>query len=328
MEGRFMSPESEGRWLLLFHQIPPKPNYSRVKIWRRLQRLGAVALKNSVYVLPWGDQAVEDFQWLIKEIIQLGGEASLCEASFMQGLSDEQIQGLFNTARDADYSQIAQEARQLRQKNHVGKHLPEAEKSQLRSQVEKLQRRLAEVAALDFFGAPAREVAAGLVAGLQELLPEESLPSQAISPENLSLEDCRGRTWVTRRGIEVDRIASAWLIRRFIDPEAQFKFVPAKGYQPQAGELRFDMFDGEFTHAGDRCSFEVLLERLGVEDPALTLIAQIVHDLDVKDNKFGRPEVAGLDHLLAGMGAATTEDDVRRERGAAIFDYLYEYFRR
>ena len=156
---------------------------------------------------------MEDFHWLIKEITQLGGEASLCEASFIEGLTDEQIKGLFNAARDADYSQIAQEARQLRQENPLGKNIPEDEKSQLRSQVEKLQRRLAEVAALDFFGAPAREVADGLVAGLDELLQEESSPTPATTPEKLSLEDCQGRTWVTRRGIQVDRIASAWLIQ-------------------------------------------------------------------------------------------------------------------
>lgn len=321
-----MSPESQERWLLLFHQIPPKPNYSRVKIWRRLQRLGAVALKNSVYVLPWGDQAVEDFQWLIKEITQLGGEASLCEASFIAGLADEQIKGLFNAARDSDYSQIAQDARQFRQENPPGNINPEEEKSRLRSQVERLRRHLAEVAAIDFFGAPAREVAEGLVTGLEELLQEKS-PTPASPPEKLSLQDCRGCIWVTRRGIEVDRIASAWLIRRFIDPVATFKFVSAKGYQPQAGELRFDMFDGEFTHEEDRCTFEVLQERLGFPDPALQRIAEIIHDLDIKDNKFGRPENMGLDHLLAGMTAGTTDDLVRLERGAAMFDYLYEHFR-
>ena len=228
---------------------------------------------------------MEDFQWLIKEIVQLGGEASLCEASFIEGLADEQIIVLFNTARDADYVQIAKEARQLLKIHPPDKTIPEDEKSQLRSQVERLQRRLAEVAALDFFGAPAREVAEGLVTGLEELLQEKA-STPASPPEKLSLEDCRGRTWVTRRGIQVDRIASAWLIRRFIDPEANFKFVTAKGYQSQAGELRFDMFDGEFTHEGDRCSFEVLQDRLGLADPALKPIAEIIHDLDMKDSKY------------------------------------------
>ena len=234
---------------------------------------------------------------------------------------------LFNTARDADYVQIAKEARQFLQDNPPDKTIPEAEKSRLRSQVERLKRHLAEVAAIDFFGAPAREVAEGLVTGLEELLQEKA-STPASPPEKLSLEDCRGRTWVTRRGIEVDRIASAWLIRRFIDPEATFKFVPAKGYQPLARELRFDMFDGEFTHEGNRCTFEVLQERLGLNDPALQRIAELVHDLDIKDNKFGRLELAGLDHLLTGMAAATAADAVRLERGAAMFDYLYEYFRR
>src|SRR5579863_2240081 len=93
---------SEARWLLLIHQIPPKPNYFRVKIWRRLQRLGAVAIKNSVYVLPKSDQAQEDFEWVLREIVQEGGDATLCEARLVEGLSDEQVEALFYAARDAD----------------------------------------------------------------------------------------------------------------------------------------------------------------------------------------------------------------------------------
>src|SRR5215475_9399220 len=104
---------AETRWLLLIHQIPPKPNYLRVKVGRRLQRLGAVAIKNSVYVLPRSDQACEDFQWVSREITQGGGEASVCEAKFVDGLSDDQVEGLFNAAREANYTEVAEEARRL-----------------------------------------------------------------------------------------------------------------------------------------------------------------------------------------------------------------------
>src|SRR5262249_2646288 len=141
-------------------------------------------------------------------------------------------------------------------------------------------------------------------------------------------ESYRGRTWVTRKGIFVDRIASAWLIRRFIDPDAKLKFVVGKGYQPLAGELRFDMFDAEFTHVGDRCTFEVLLERMALEDPALHAIGEVVHDIDLKDGKFGRPQAAGLETLLAGLALRAKNDEERLARGSAIFDDLYEVFRR
>src|SRR5436190_450771 len=211
-----MNNSNEGRWLLLIHQLPPKPDYFRVKIWRRLQRLGAVAIKNSVYVLPKNDQTQEDFQWVLREIVEGGGDASLCEARFVEGLSDDQVEALFQAARATEYDQVAR-------------------------------------------------------------------------------EDFQGKTWVTRKGIYVDRMASAWFIRRFIDSGARFKFVPAKGYNPLSGELRFDMFEAEFTHEGDRCTLEVLIERTGLNEPALGPIAEIVHDIDLKDSKYSRQETAGID---------------------------------
>jgi hypothetical protein len=137
----------------------------------------------------------------------------------------------------------------------------------------------------------------------------------------------KGRTWVTRIGVYVDRIACAWLVRRFIDPTATIRFVPGKGYEPKEGELRFDMFEGEFTHEGDRCSFEVLLTRAGLSDPALQAIAEIVHDIDLKDGKFGREETTGIAHLITGVASANAEDENRIAQGALVFDNLYQYFR-
>ena len=144
----------------------------------------------------------------------------------------------------------------------------------------------------------------------------------------MTLTNLSGRTWVTRTGVHVDRIASAWLIRRFIDPEARFKFVPAKGYEPEPDELRFDMYEGEYTHEGDRCTFEVLLARAGLGDPALAAIGEIVHDIDLKDAKFAREEASGIARVMDGIAAANKDDERRLERGAAVLDDLYEIFRR
>ena len=134
--------------------------------------------------------------------------------------------------------------------------------------------------------------------------------------------------WVTRPGPHIDRPACAWLIRRFIDPDARFRFVDPETYRPMPGELRFDMFEAEFTHEGDHCTLEVLIDRLGITEPALTPIAEIVHDIDLKDGKFARPETAGIDKLIAGIAMAHPEDEERLERAAAVFDDLYQYFRR
>jgi hypothetical protein len=320
--------DSEGRWLLLIHQIPPKPDYFRVKIWRRLQRLGAVAIKNSVYALPKNDQTQEDFQWVLREIVEGGGEASLCEARFVEGLSDDQVEALFQVAREIEYGQVAEEARRLAAMPIAVGQIEETRRTQLEIDLARLKRRLAEVVAIDFFGAPGREAAEGLVSGVEARLHEKRYGKQIVSAAVTRREDFQGKVWVTRKGIHVDRMASAWFVRRFVDSAARFKFVPAKGYKPLPGELRFDMFEAEFTHEGDRCTLEVLIERTGVNDPAVSPIAEIVHDIDLKDSKFGRQETVGIDRLIAGIAMAHKDDENRLARGAAVFDDLYEYFRR
>jgi hypothetical protein len=153
-------------------------------------------------------------------------------------------------------------------------------------------------------------------------------PAGKAAAAKQQLQDFQDRTWVTRKGIHVDRMASAWLIRRFIDPNARFKFVPSKGYQSQPGEIRFDMYEAEFTHEGDRCTFEVLIERMGISDPGLGPIAEIVHDIDLKDAKFVREETPGIDRLIAGIAMANKDDEARLVRGTAVFDDLYEFFKR
>ena len=323
-----MSEESGGRWSMLIHQIPPKPNYLRVKIWRRLQRLGAVAIKNSVYVLPKSEQAREDFEWVLREIVEGGGDASICEARFVEGLSDEQVESLFHEAREADYAQIAEETRRLTGKLPSGTKWSAETKARVEVELSRLKRRLAEVVSIDFLGASGREKTNGLLTGLEGRLRSMSGGKKLSTRPMMSPSDFGERTWVTRKGIHVNRMASAWLIRRFIDPEARFRFVAGKGYQPQPGEVRFDMFEAEFTHEGDRCTFEVLLGRFSITDPGLREIGEIVHDVDLKDAKFGRQDALGFERLVAGIALAHKEDNLRLERACAVLDDLYEYYRR
>ncbi len=215
---------SPDRWLLLIHQIPAKPAYLRVKVWRRLQTIGAIAVKNAVYALPVSEQAQEDFDWLLKEITQGGGEAMICESRLIDGLADEEVRALFNAARDQDYEALAKEARAIAK--GVRGRASLQQRAEARAQLARLVAKQAQIVALDFFGANGREAVDGLVAGLEESLREETaadpVEEQAASG---SIDDLRGRVWVTRHGVHVDRIACAWLVRRFIDPAARFKFV-------------------------------------------------------------------------------------------------------
>jgi hypothetical protein len=321
------SSESTG-WLLFIHQIPPKPAYLRVKIWRRLQKLGAIPLKNSVYVLPAGDQSIEDFQWVRREIVADGGDATICAARLIDGLSDEQVRGLFVAARTAEYEAIVEESRNLAA-SMPKDALPDPDAvGAIDGQITRLKRRLREAEAIDFFAAPAHNVAEVEVAALERRLRPGAARGREGARGRQRAGMPQNATWVTRAGIHVDRIASAWLIRRFIDPGARFKFVEGKAYRPADGEQRFDMFEAEFTHEGDRCTFEVLLERTGLADPALRAIGEIIHDLDLKDAKYARPETVGLENVLGGVSIAHKDDAVRLERGAAVLDDLYEFFRR
>jgi len=284
----------EGRWLLLMHQLPPKPDYFRVKIWRRLQGLGAVAIKNSVYALPFSPQAFEDFQWLRKEITAGGGEASVCRATFVDGLADPQIEALFRTARDAEYADLTRAA----------------ENVDSMAEIARLERRLRDVTALDHFDAGGRKAAEAALAGLKARTTSRG------KREKVPMK----RTWVTRPDVHVDRIASAWLIKRFIDPKARFAFGAAR-----EGAVSFDMFEGDYTHEGDRCTFETLLQRFGLEqDGALRAIADMVHDVDMKDGKFGRDETPGFERFIAGIIKRNARDEARMERGSELLNDLYE----
>lgn len=319
-------PEGAHRWLLMIHQIPTKPAYVRVKIWRHLQRLGAIAVKNTVYALPLSEQSIEDFEWVTREITASGGEATICEARLVHGLNDSEMEALFNRARDEDYAELAALVREAMKGLPRRGSPSEARLQELQAELKRLKRRFDEISALDFFSTSGREAAGALVAAFEDRLSrDDPVKVERAAPP---LEGYRKRTWVTRKGMFVDRIASAWLIRRFIDAEATFKYVNGKTYRPEPGELRFDMFEAEFTHVGDLCTFEVLLDRMALEDRALRPIAEIVHDIDIKDSKYARPQAPGVESLLAGIASTSQDDDERLARGSAIFDDLYTFFRK
>jgi hypothetical protein len=291
-------------WLLLIHQLPPKPEYLRAKIGRRLQRIGALTIKNTVYLLPHTEQTLEDFEWTAREIRAGGGEANIFEARFVDGLADGDVQKRFNDARDAGYAPLIAEARAIRKRK---KKDPEA--------LAALRDRSAEIARIDFFGAPNGQA-------LAALLDEGPADTREV-PRHL-----RNKTWVTRAGVHVDRIASAWLIRRFIDDKAKFRFVTGKTHAPAKNEIRFDMFEAEFTHEGNRCTFEVLMNRVRPSDRALRAIADIVHDIDLKEERFRHVEGRGVAALIDGITLAHREDVRRIDRASDALDDLYAYFQR
>lgn len=318
------APTPGRRWLLLIHQLPPKPDYLRVKIWRRLQRIGAVAIKNSVYVLPRTDQTAEHFQWILREIESSGGEASVCDAAFVTGLSDGQIETLFRTAREADYAALSEEVQTL-SRDTIARRGADTGRTDVEATLARLRRRLQEIRAIDFFGAPGGQIAEAAIERLESQARSTGHKS-GISIGKTKSKARTGRMWVTRRGVHVDRIASAWLISRFVDHKARFRFVEEQPYQPKANEVRFDMFEGEYTHEGDRCTFETLIARFELTQPGLQALAEMVHDIDLADGKFGRAETPGLERLIDGITRAHVDDDERIAHGSILFDDFLRSF--
>ena len=322
------TPQPATRWLMLIHQIPPKPDYLRVRIGRRLQRIGAVAIKNSVYALPAGPEAYEDFQWIVREIDEAGGDAFVSEASLRDGLSDEAVRARFDASRNEEYASIIADAKTLlatarkvaaRSGRDTARHKPGARQPAFENELAKLRRRFESASAIDFFGAPQQSVAATALSEIQALLRRRATDTRELKQPHA----IDGATWVTRRDVHVDRIASAWLIRRFIDRHPTFRFVDAKRYAHRDGELRFDMFEAEYTHVGDACTFETLVSTFVGDDAALRELAEIVHDVDCKDAKFRRDEAPGLARMIAGLVALHANDEERVEHGTTVFEILY-----
>lgn len=319
-----MIAQKHHKWLVLIHQIPPKPDALRVKIWRRLQQIGAVAIKQSVYVMPSSEQSHEDLSWTLKEITDGGGEGSISELRLIEGLTDEQIISQFRRARKSDYEKIIREANHLLAKWSQGNIEAKDLSLKMNGQLEKLRRQFDSIVTIDFFKTPEREATHQLIRDLDARFSGNL--TDAIVPEQ-GLSALQGKVWITRKNIFVDRIACGWLIRRFVDHTAVFKYVDSDSYRTHPGEIRFDMYDGEYTHEGNRCTFEVMIRRLNLQDRGLTTLAGVIHDIDLKENKYNHVETDGLNALLIGLTLSEPDDETRMTRGAQLIENLYTFYR-
>ena len=318
-------------WILLIHQLPPKPTNLRVRIWRKLQKLGAVAIKNSVYVLPATEQAHEDFQWLKQEIDSAGGEAAVFRAGSVEGATDEEIIAAFRHARDEEFAAVAAEFDGLTgaiREQARGKHLSAGRLSAQETEIDKLHAELERIAVNDFFDAKGRAGAFAAYERCQKVIHAAQGPVRTVTDPlkksgTLDVAKYQGRRWVTRRNMHVDRLASAWLIKQFIDKRPRFYFV-SEGEMVE-GALRFDMVGAEFTHQGEDCTFETILKQFGLtESKGLREISEIVHDIDLKDDKFHRLEAAGLNAIIDGLSQVLRDDRKLLQQTSLLFDGLYE----
>ncbi len=301
-------------WVVFSYSLPSTSRSSpRVAVWRRLRALGALSPKGGVYILPDRDECVEAFQWLGQEVEQAKGEALVMRVEQFEGLKDAQLIELFQHARTRDYEELDAQAVQL-EKSVRGRRRPQ-DLSRARDMLAKLRRRRAEIARIDFFDSPE---SARVVSRLTRIAQAFS-PSQPSGPSVPSADVAayRNRRWVTRPHPHVDRLACAWLIRRFVDPRAVIRYAST----PRPGEVTFDMTNAAFGHRGNFCTFETMVKAFGLRDPRLLAIAEIVHEIDLRDERYVRPEIAGIDAILSGWKAYS--DAERESHGIALFEGLY-----
>jgi hypothetical protein len=297
--------------------LPAKQSSDRVKVWRRLKKFGAIQLKTSTYVLPDEPVHYERFQWLAKEIVDTGGEATLVRVKDIEGMPHAAIVALFNEARAREYEELFEPLNLLIKDSKARKQSPETFSNQL----QKLRQRFQEIRDIDYFQSSRGE-------DLQRLLQkaEESPKHKPHTTIRLRAEDYRSKSWVTRPRPEIDRVGSAWLIRKFIDPDAKFEFANTPAEFPKA--IPYDMFEVEFSHHADYCTFETLIQRFAIRDRAVLRLAEVIHDADVEDDKFRRVEGFGIEQIFKGWAKQGLSDQEILAKGFECFDALYAQFKR
>ena len=316
------------KWLLFFYTVPAKPGNLRMKVWRRLLKMGAVSLKGSVYLLPLSEDHLEALHWLTGEVSSLGGEAAFAKVERIETMGDEEIVSLFQAPRQNDYVPIATALEALEvQLSSLEQQQDPKGLERVKATFQKLLKDYRTVQGIDFFPSPPGSSLQERLEHFGERFTQLTAQPQAERPKPAgprSKEDYLSKVWVTRRSPFVDRMASAWLIRSFIDPQARFEFlekdqIPAEF--PDA--VSFDLPGGDFSHEQDRCTFEVLLEAFSLRSKTLQKMAEVVHELDLKDGKFSHPQASGVETILLGIRKTAKDDREALEEGIKTFERLH-----
>lgn len=313
------------RWLLFIHQFPSQPSHLRVSTWRRLQQLGAVPLKQAVYVLPDSPEAREDLEWLKAAAAGAGGEATILVAQHLDTWADDAVIEEFRQARQVAYDELARDVEESLQRVSKGRRPRSGRAPAIGRLLGIYRTRLTAIERVDFFGSAGRDRVLSLIHQLEQRIASSTTAAAVETGSRGKNEEFHARLWMTRPRPGVDRMASAWLIRRFIDNQARFGFAPDRQAVP-ADAIPFDMFGVAFSHQGDDCTFETLCAVFTLAEPALSRIAGIVHDLDLKDGRFGAPECGAVGSMIEGLQLAYRDDDALLAQGMTVFDSLYRSF--
>ena len=318
--------KSSRRWLLFVHQLPATPSNLRVQTWRRLQQFGAIPRKQSVYLLPDTPTTREDLEWLTTQVKAAGGDAEVFVGGPADTWSDDALIEEFRRSRQEAYAGLARDIERAVQRVSGKRQARGSRAPSVHRMLDGFRQRLAAIERIDFFGSAGRDRVAQLVAQFEKRVSDRADRQQARTPStDIKADNYQGRLWVTRPRPGVDRMASAWLIRRFIDPQARFAFAADPRSVPDSS-VPFDMFGVEFSHQGDHCTFETLCSVFGIQNAAVTRLGGIVHDLDLKDEKFGASEAPTVAAMIEGLQLANSDDDTLLAEGMRLFESLFRSF--
>jgi hypothetical protein len=315
-------------WVLFFYSVPSKPVSNRMKIWRKLSKAGTVQLKGAVYILPMNEEHYEFFQWLVSEVSSMGGEAAFTRLESIDSIRDEEIKSLFNERQEGEYRAVGKALDDLETRvNSIRKGSKTQDTQALSEQIARVGKNFEDALKTDFFFSKTGTALRSRLDTLNTVIKGLAGPVAKSKPAVVSsrmMEDYQGRTWLSRNRPFVDRMASAWLIRRFIDKNCSFKLMDEKNLAVAGQEqITFDVSGGVFTHLGDLCTFEVLVRSFGLKDKSVRRIAEIVHELDIKDDKYRNPETRGVEDILSGLRKSVKDDMELLEKGMEIFEMLY-----
>ena len=306
------------KWVVFSYSLSAKSSSPRVSVWRQLKRIGAISPVGGVYVLPAREPCDEAFGWLAQQVRQAGGEALVMRVDQFEGLADPELIALFDRARQEDYAAIEKQA--VRLEAALRSSGSAQERLDIKDELDRLQGQYADIARIDYFESLSKIELAARLARLRQALLAGTLTPVDVVPT--AIDAYRDRHWVTRPHPHVDRLACAWLIRRYVNPQASIRYA----HDPGPDEVAFDAPGAEFSHRGELCTLEVMVRAFGLEESALRTVAEIVHEIDLRDGMYAHPETSGVDALLRGWQLAGLPEEEMEARGLDLFDGLYAVF--
>ncbi len=299
-------------WIVFSYSLPSQLGSSRrVAIWRRLKRLGAITFNSGVYVLPNKEDCLESFQWLAQEVQEAKGDSVVMKVESFEGLSDGEVMEAFRKACKENYKELNERLLILE------KELNKKTSKQIKDKLRSLENQFLEIAKVDFFQSPYRKDIMNRIKRVEQKINSPSSSVQDLP--NYSITDYKNKKWVTRPRPHVDRLSSTWLIRKYINKNAKIRYAD----EPKPDEIPFDMKDALFGHHQNLCTFETFLAIFCLHDPALKIMSEIIHEIDLKDGQYFHPQTQGIAAVLDGLRQSGLSNEELESHGVVLFEGIF-----